>query len=100
MSGYGLRIGRALAFFVLVAVAGTAAFDVVNGLNLKPAPAATDRASLIEAFTFSVRSMVSFFSPPSAELSVAEQRIQLGLRFSGPVLLTQAVLAVRERVAR
>lgn len=98
MSGYGLRSWRALAWFVAVAIVGTAAFDI-NGLDLD-LTAVTDRASIDETFTFSVRSMVSFFSPPAAELKVAEQWIQLGLRFAGPILLAQAVLALRERVAR
>ena len=49
---------------------------------------------------FTVRSMVSFLSPPQANLSNIEGWIQMALRFVGPLLIAQAVIAVRDRVAR
>jgi cytoskeletal protein CcmA (bactofilin family) len=99
LSGYGLSISKPLAWFAGVAVAGAAAF-AVDGLDLDPNPKETVPASTMGTVTFAVRSMLSFLSPPDAELSTADLWAQIGLRFAGPILLTQFVLAVRERVAR
>ena len=49
---------------------------------------------------FAVRSMASVFSPPKGSLTEGEGFLQLFLRFVGPMLIAQFVLAIRERVAR
>lgn len=98
MSGYGLRAWAAAAWFGALAAVTTWWFTR-DGLDLDTT-AGVDPASISEGVLFSVRSMVAFFSPPDAQLSQPDQWIQLGLRFLGPVLIAQAVLAVREHVAR
>lgn len=99
MSGYGLRAWAATLWFGVLAAAATWWF-AHDGLDLDTAVDIVDQASIPEAVLFSVRSMVAFFSPPDAVLSQPDQWVQLGLRFLGPVLIAQAVLAVREHVAR
>lgn len=96
ISGYGLRPWRAFLWFVAVAAVGTLAFGWSGGL------AAADGTTLDYEATniFVVKSMVSFLSPPAGRLSDVQEWIQLGLRFLGPIILAQAVIAIRERVAR
>ncbi|RJL30062.1 pentapeptide repeat-containing protein [Bailinhaonella thermotolerans] len=93
LSGYGLRLWRALtAFAVLVAVA--AAAFVGWGFP----PGATP--SYPDAVRFSLRSAVSLLRGPEAALTPAGEWIELVLRFTAPVLLGLALLAVRARVKR
>ncbi len=99
LSGYGLKASRALGWFAVVAAVGSAGF-LAGGLDLDPASARVELASVLQGVIFTVKSMVSFFSPPTADLTEGEELIQLGLRFAGPILLAQAILAIRERVAR
>jgi hypothetical protein len=98
MSGYGLRAKRAFSWFIVIALIGTAMF-MLNGFDLDPSEGVLE-ASWAAGFTFTVRSMVSFFSPPEADLGVAGEWVQIMLRVLGPLLIAQVVLAVRERVAR
>lgn len=108
ISAYGTRSLRTFAWFFSIALLFSL-FYAVNGVDLNDAYA-VDRESFTnggwdwgERFTlllFTVRSMVSFFSPPNGNLSPAEGSAQLALRFIGPLLLAQAVLAIRDRVAR
>ncbi len=101
MSGFGLRAWPPVVWFVSVALAGAVAFHA-GGLDLDKAIGDDQvyAASFAESLLFTLRTMLSFFSPPDAEVGVKEQVLQLGLRFVGPVLLAQVILAVRERVAR
>lgn len=101
MSGYVLRVGPPLAWFTSIALLGSVAFQA-GGLDLDKdlAPDKVYSASFIETVLFTLRMMLSFFSPPDAEIGVLKQVLQLGLRFVGPILLAQMTLAVRERVAR
>lgn len=41
--------------------------------------------------------MLSFIRPPGGDLSTGDEWVQIGLRFSGPLLLAQMALAVRDR---
>ena len=115
MSGYGLKVWRPLGWFVATAVAGALLFGL-GGFTFEVATLDPITDSVVPAdriaglrhasgnfhrmVLFSVRSMVGFFSPPTADLSWWEWWIQLALRFAGPILLTQATLGVREKVAR
>ncbi len=99
MSGYGLRVGPPLAWFAAIALLASVALHT-GGLDLEKATDKVYAASFIESVLFTLRTMLSFFSPPDAEIGVPEQVLQLGLRFVGPILLAQIILAVRERVAR
>ena len=106
ISGYGLRLRRAITTFALFAATGAVLFHY-NGLaievdvNLNGKKTTGFKAATIhETFLFSVKSMVSFFSPPKADLGLGGQWLQVTLRFLGPTILAQVVLAIRERVAR
>jgi hypothetical protein len=94
IAGYGLSVLRPALAFLLVALAGTIAFQALPDTPL------TQQRSHVDTFTFTVQSMLSFFSPPDDDLSTSELWVQIALRFAGPVLLAFAGLAVRERVAR
>lgn len=111
VSAYGTRSLRTMAWFFSIAIA-SAFFLAVNGIEFNPAGTGgtIDREAFVNGnwswsdrfalLLFTVRSMVSFFSPPSGNLSTTEGFLQLALRFVGPALIAQAVLALRERVAR
>ncbi|MFV0308406.1 MAG: hypothetical protein ACK5OX_11745 [Desertimonas sp.] len=55
-----------------------------NGLDLDPVMEPSPGASVRATWTFAVRSMLSFLSPATADLSTADQWVQIGLRFVGP----------------
>lgn len=107
VSGYGTRALYAIGWFiaiagvasVLFAVAGVDLTDThdVQQTSLWSVWPLADYGQLL---LFNIRSMVSFFSPPQANLTAWEQTLQLVLRFVGPLLIAQAIIAVRERVAR
>lgn len=99
VSGYGLSVWRPLMCFFVAAAAGTIGF-AINGLDLDPDPSRVQSAGLAATATFAVRSMLSFFSPPEAGLSVGDLWLQIALRFAGPVLLAFAAVGLREKVAR
>lgn len=98
VSGYGLIASLALAWFVILSFGSTWIF-IYDGLDLDTSEAVL-RAGLWDGWAFTVQSMVGFFRPPQAELSPFDQWLQIGLRFLGPLLITQVVLAIREHVAR
>lgn len=98
MSGFGLNPWRPVALFVALAALAARAFGADGALG------GVEGLAWVDLFQFSVRSMVSFVSPPDAPLNGVLDRnelwLQLGLRFLGPLLFAQFVLAVRDRVAR
>ena len=93
-SGFGLRPLRSLLWFCAFAMVGALLFGL-DGLS-----SAQLESSYEERFQLSVRSMVSFLRPPDQNLTTDELWIQLSLRFIGPLLLAQFLIALRERVAR
>lgn len=103
MSGYGTRASFSLVWFALIAVISSVCF-IIGGFNLPGEGRVSFRTdgSFVghEVLLFTVQSMASFVRPPEGDLSVSEGYLQMLLRFAGPVLIAQAVLAVRERVAR
>lgn len=108
VSAYGTRSLRTLVLFAVVAVLASLAF-AINGVDLTETYEVKRNSffgggwnwgDASTMFLFTVRSMVSFFSPPQGNLTTAEGYLQLSLRFVGPVLLTQAAFAIRDRVAR
>jgi hypothetical protein len=97
-SGYGLRAWRAFATLALTMVVGAIAFRL-GGFS----PHAPDQElDFAETLLFSVRSAVSFVSPPAAEngLTFGEDVVQLVLRFAGPILLGFGALSLRSRIQR
>lgn len=94
MSGYAQRPMRSISLFIATALAATQLF-LVDGFGVGPAD-----EGFTDTFQFSVQSMLSFFSPPEAELNYLETWLQIALRFIGPALLAQTLLGVREHVAR
>lgn len=100
LSGYGMVASLPVFWFALTTVIG-AWWLRLDGLNLADNPSAPRiEASVMQATVFTLKSMVSFFRPPAAVLSGREDLIQIGLRFLGPILIAQTILAIRERVAR
>lgn len=98
LSSYGLRATKPAAWLLLSTLIFAALF-VWSGLDLDTGPG-IDEASALEAIQFSLQSHISFLAPPVADQSIAGRFCQIATRFAGPLLLAQAVLAVRERVAR
>lgn len=111
LSAYGTRSLRTFAIFALTSIV-FAVFMSIGGIDLsgfvddlneneavwEDSWTASERWTLLR---FTIQSMVSFFSPPrAANLTNAEGFAQLTLRFIGPLLLAQAALAIRDRVAR
>jgi uncharacterized protein YjbI with pentapeptide repeats len=100
VSGYGLRGGRALAwwlFFVLLFAAAFAAF----GFDATLADADKKPPTGAENIVFSAEVATGLLRPPEVELlSTAGRLLQIVLRVTGPVLLGLALLAVRGRVRR
>ena len=96
VAGYGTSVLRPIAAFVVVAAITSSLFGTVW------TPTTSGRVAMSSADTvmFAIQSMVSFFRPPEADLSATEEAVQLVARFIGPVLVAQAVLGARERLAR
>lgn len=107
ISAYGTRAWPAACWFTAVGVLGSITF-AFGGINLQPTydvsegglRSGWDWAERGQMVMFTVRSMASFIRPPEGDLSAPEDAIQLGLRFLGPVLLAQFLLAIRDRTAR
>lgn len=86
MSGYGLVAWRPFAWFLLLGAGSAAVYATTDSID--------------SPCLFTLQSMVSFFNPPEANLTDAQEWLQFLLRFVGPVLIAQTILAIRERVAR
>ena len=93
LSGYGLVAWKPAAWFAATALIGWLLLGIGMGLDLALDPT-REWATSTQRLLFTVKSMVGLFSPPSADLSVNEQWLQLLLRILGPLLLAQFVLAV------
>ena len=105
ISGFGLRPLLPVAWVLALSVIGAFLLlvngvDLVVGCSTNGNPCEDAGASFLEAWTFAVKSMLSFIRPPDGDLSTGEEWVQIGLRFSGPLLLAQIALAVRDRLAR
>ncbi|MBB4679613.1 pentapeptide repeat-containing protein [Crossiella cryophila] len=94
LSGYGLRAGRAVAALAVVVAIGT----ILLALHGFPDPAPADLAQ--RSVRLAGQSVLSLFSPPAQPLTGTGEWVVLGLRFTGPLLLGLAVLAVRNKLKR
>ena len=93
ISGYSLRVWRALAWLTGITVAFALAFHMVGFIH--PPKPATYWISLLYAF----RSTISI-TDNEVTLTAWGQLLQALLRLTGPVLLGLALLALRGRVKR
>lgn len=107
MSGYGTRASYALGWFFFVALVFSIAFawrgiefEDSSSVSLHLDPRKFSLRASLTVLLFTMQSMVSFFKPPDAGISTLGGFMQFCLRFTGPVLVAQMALAVRERVAR
>jgi hypothetical protein len=92
ISGYGMHASRSLAALAALVFAATALFHEAL---------VDDPPGWWATLLFSLRSTVSFVREPQLEgMTLAGEFVQLGLRFTGPVLLALTVLAVRAQVRR
>ncbi len=105
-SGYGLAAWRAVvAFFVLVLVGAVLystshPFNPITETNLVDGTMSRPGLGFWRTLLFSLESMVGLFRPPGDHLDWGERLLQILQRVAGPVLIAQATLAIRERVAR
>ncbi len=97
ISAYGTRALPALLAWVLMTVVAADLLRI-NGVDItEPGEAVSFR----EAWQFTSQAAYSIFRPTGApDLSYFESALMLCVRFSGPVLLALAALAVRNRVRR
>jgi hypothetical protein len=119
LSGYGLRAWRALAALgVVVVLAGIIlAFWGFPGAPPSFGPTAVDPSGALlyqqqpvdsppgigrlpDTIRFSARSATALLRGPDRALTPLGEWLEIGLRFTGPVLLGLAVLSVRGRVRR
>jgi cytoskeletal protein CcmA (bactofilin family) len=98
MSGYGLVARRAIGWLVSLVMIGAGLY-YFTGSAFDPY-ANQPPLDLFGAVQFSFESTVGLLRPPGDNLQFWERWLQLLQRVAGPVLLAQAVLAIRERVAR
>jgi uncharacterized protein YjbI with pentapeptide repeats len=119
LSGYALRAWRALAALVIVVVLAGIAFAFWGFPRAAPSfrPAGVDRAGALvyqqlpadqpagigrlpAGIRFSARSASALLRGPDRPLTPLGEWLDIGLRFTGPLLLGLAVLSVRGRVRR
>jgi uncharacterized protein YjbI with pentapeptide repeats len=118
LSGYGLRAWRALAALAVVVVLAGIILAFWGFPSAAPSfrPAAVDRGGALvykqepadppglgrlpEAVRFSARSATALLRGPDRPLTPLGEWLEIGLRFTGPVLLGLALLSVRGRVRR
>jgi hypothetical protein len=108
-SGYGLRAGRALASYALAVVAIAAAFRIWTSTFIDDWAAAVgipsgghglDVNHFGDVVAFVARSSISFLSPATLGLTAWGTALILLARFTAPVFLALAVLAIRAHVQR
>ncbi|MEM7339082.1 MAG: hypothetical protein AAF467_10570 [Actinomycetota bacterium] len=108
LARYGQSVRLPAIWFALIALLGATGM-AIGGVDLTPAFPLTETTvrdgwSWSERYRlvlFMVQSMVSFFFPPNTpNLSDSERTGQLFARFAGPLLFTQLLFALRERVRR
>ncbi len=98
MSGYGLRAWRAVAWFVALVVIGSWLYSTTNP-GFQPY-AARNPLNFAATLQFSLESMLGLLRSPGDQLGVAGRWLQIAQRIVGPIFITLAGLAIRERVAR
>ncbi|MEU4588597.1 pentapeptide repeat-containing protein [Kitasatospora aureofaciens] len=93
VSGYGLRAWRAVAWLIVVSAIFALVFHLV-GFVSPPQP-----ASYWSSLLYALRATLSL---PDSEVKLTAwgKLLQAGLRVTGPVLLSLALLALRGRVKR
>lgn len=98
MSGYGLVARNAFVWFAVLVLAGAGLYYFTGtGFNPYEGEPSLDLFGTIQ---FSFESMLGLLRPPGDNLEFWERWLQVAQRIAGPVLVAQAVLAIRERVAR
>jgi uncharacterized protein YjbI with pentapeptide repeats len=105
--GYGLRASRALATYAIVLLSFTFLFRYLTSsfVNSQKAAAGGGEHPLSfqrfwDVAAILIRSSVSFLSPITSGLTALGTLMLVALRFSAPVALALAILAVRARVQR
>ena len=101
LAGYGLRASRAFAAFAVLLIVGAVGLWTVGlGLPASPVP---DQAVQPPGFVDVALHAVANATPIGADdlpLTTRGEALRLFLRFTGPVLLGFALLALRGRVKR
>ena len=93
MSGYGLRVWRALASLILTIGIGALVFFLLGIHSSISSP------SILESLLVSLRSVIPGLSA-RVRLSLIGQLNEIVLAIIGPVLLTLTALAIHERTKR
>jgi hypothetical protein len=103
VSGYGLRAWRALASYAFTLLVVSAALRLFTRTFVSDEAAAAGGLSFhrfADVIAFVARSSVSFLSAPITGLTAWGTALLLLTRFSAPVFLALAILAIRARVHR
>ena len=101
VAGYGLRGLRPLIWLIGLIFVSAWAFPYI-GFEATPLPGHdAPPTSFLESLTFTAANCVSFSGPATnPALTVAGDALRLLLRFTGPLLIALALLAIRSRVKR
>ena len=105
VSGYSLRLYRALLTYFIILLAVSLLLRYVTRLFVEDTVAAAGSPGLTfnrfwDVFAITARSSVTFFSPVTNGLTSAGTLLFIALRLTGPATLALAILAVRARVQR